>query len=106
MGLVARKSDQMIIGLKLLTPVVTSRVGRGARDGVWSLMANDLIMMKPSQKTRRSRFGELPNWWPYIGTGRMGNSESIEAPCLFPIPCPMYFFHLAVPDFYLLIGNW
>ena len=44
-----------------------------------------------------------------VNTRRGGENgapgESIGAPCLFPIPCPVLRFHLAAPELYPFIIN-
>lgn len=54
-----------MVGTFSPTPI-TSVEGRGARDGVQSPMADDLInhvyVMKPSQKSERTGLRELVGW--------------------------------------------
>lgn len=84
--------------------------GRRAGD-FQSPTANDWInhvcVVKLPENPKRMRLREFPGWWTWGDSGRVACSESIEAPCPFPIPCPTRLFHLVISESHpFLINQW
>ena len=82
----------------LSVPPPTSEGRRGWRLSLWP-MANDalnhnyVVKHLKTQKVQR-----LESFWFGECTGIWGKwSLSMEAPCPFPMPCPLHLFHLALP---------
>ena len=89
-------------------PLQTSWEGRWAGGWInhqWPMISTYLCN-KPSVRTQKDGiqrgFGSVTTWrcWESVELG-----ESTEAPCPFPMPCPVRHFHLAVPELYPFIIN-
>ena len=72
-------------------------------------MTGDLInhayVMKPPYKPKRMEFGELPGC-EHVETGEsVEPGEGMGALHHLPVLCPIYHFHLAVPELYPFLTN-